>query len=200
MKKILVTGLVALALMMGTGSAMALLLTDATTDVGSIDTLLFSTSLKNSGEQTELDWVNDILELSGDEMYLSFIKDTNSADPWTWYATDTAGIFAYELQSVPVHFLIKTGVIKVDGEKTDTHFLYSNEAGTGWAVIDLSELGVTDLTKIAKLSHLDEFGDTTVSQPPPFDSAPVPEPATMLLFGTGLAGLLSSKLRKKNKG
>jgi len=31
-------------------------------------------------------------------------------------------------------------------------------------------------------------------------TAPVPEPATMLLFGTGLAGLMGSKFRKKKSG
>ena len=31
------------------------------------------------------------------------------------------------------------------------------------------------------------------------ESTPVPEPATMLLFGTGLAGLVGSRLRRRKK-
>lgn len=31
------------------------------------------------------------------------------------------------------------------------------------------------------------------------NTAPIPEPATILLFGTGLAGLIGTRLRKKKK-
>lgn len=39
-------------------------------------------------------------------------------------------------------------------------------------------------------------GSVTISDPPPAGPSPVPEPATVLLFGSGLAGLISLRRRK----
>ncbi|MBW6510396.1 MAG: hypothetical protein K0A94_12740, partial [Desulfuromonadales bacterium] len=63
MKKILVS-LVAMMFLVS-GSAFAIAIDGGTyggTDVGGVDTLLASTELSNSGQQTETDWVNSIID------------------------------------------------------------------------------------------------------------------------------------------
>lgn len=45
----------------------------------------------------------------------------------------------------------------------------------------------------------EDFGNLVYEPGQGGGGAPVPEPATMLLFGTGLAGLVGSRLRKKGK-
>ncbi len=215
MKKILVAGLTSLALIMGAGSAMALSIVGGTydgTDVGAIDTIFMSTYLANSGEQTELDWVNTVLGLSEENMYTSFIKDENLGEDWSNVASpdqsvtaSNSGIWAYALASEPApeYFLIKTGKLKNSTPDTlalntlalntlahNTFLLTNvgNEGNIDWAVVDLAAMGIENITNIKKFSHLDEFGAT-----------PIPEPSVTILLGTCLACFAGLRLRRKKK-
>gem|GEM_PF-5038884 len=67
MRNILLSGVAGL-LMMNAESAMALYINDGT-DVGSVDTLYAQTTLSNSGDTVEIDWVNGVLGLTGDDAY-----------------------------------------------------------------------------------------------------------------------------------
>lgn len=129
-----------------------------------------------------------------------------------WQEVDGSGgdQWALDLQSDGGYFYIKTGEIKlVDGSGNNVnlsasvpeHFLYANNSSSNWAVVSFDEIiysinvylaQITELDitvkslEIDKFSHLGELGGT-----------PIPEPASMLLFGVGIAGLAG--LRKRNR-
>ncbi len=152
--------------------------------VGSIDDLLYSTTLANSGEQTEIDWINSNLGTfytTDDYSQVDVI-----AGDWS-VVDDNSGVFAYELATPTDYFLVKIGANS--GSSFDT-FLFDNLASMYWAVINLDDMGFNgkNILNIGKVSHLGVI-----------DGTPVPEPATMLLFGTGLAGLAGMIRRRKEK-
>jgi hypothetical protein len=158
-------------------------------DVGSLDLFVDSTNLANSGFATERDWIADALNVNVNTITYSQLA-SSGASAWEAVTGEPAGqnLYAFDFQafgvSNPDFFLIKTGNLQVTTHDT---FLYDNIANLRYGVIDLNQFGPDFVIEVGKISHVGTVGG---GNPPP--PSPVPEPASLLLFGSGLAAVAYS--------
>lgn len=183
-------------------------------DVGAIDPMIAAAHLSSSGNAAETAWITSIVG-TGFTIDFKYEIDTTepdfTGDQFIWVnngfdvvtqandlgLTGTSDEYAWNLPYKNGYFYVKTG------NGTYKHWLFQNTPSTNWGTIVLGG-AYNDVTT------MDRFGNTTI-QDIIFDvkdihsishigsgGTPVPEPATMFLFGIGVAGLVGSRLRKKN--
>jgi len=155
--------------------------------VGTVDTLLFSTTLADSGSATEAAWIASVLGVSVGS--INYTQLTNSGGSyWTQVTGGAAGLWAFDFDAAgvkkPANFLVKLG------NTTSSHFLFQNNASPEWGVIDLGSFTPSSgNVTISSVSHVGAAG--TVS---------IPEPASLSLLLFGLAGLGVRTYRKRDRG
>jgi hypothetical protein len=189
LKKGLASALVVLGMLglSGVASASAYTINGGATDVGVLDVLTASATLADSGDATELAWIQGVLGSS----YTMTKFDVTDND-WT-LADETTSVYATDLGlDAGDYFFIKLGN---RSGLPDTHFLFENMDMLAWAVIDLETsfdnffTGDIDvaLKNIGKVSHIGNVGGTPA----------VPLPAAAWLFGSALLGFMGFSVRRR---
>lgn len=162
---------------------------DNSTNVGDLDTLKAASNFSEwgslgisgngSGQEAETSWVNYALGTTD----VTYEVKTESVSVTTVDFEPSIG--AFELKKAPEYFLVKDGRQNTDN---NTHWLFENTASLDWGVVDFEALfGSNWNNEGFTISHVTEFvGDI-----------PVPEPGTLALIVTGIAGLFAARRTRK---
>lgn len=141
-------------------------------EVGGLDILIANSTLDNSGEKTEIEWLKG---LRGDSVTLSQHYDSSGSD---WFEVDgESNVFYTSLIQTPQYFVLKFG----DGDlDMYSHYLFENKGDLSFAVFDLAGLGI-DLSEnqnvsIGRISHVREYNPVTTT------TTLIPEPIMISLF------------------
>lgn len=189
-KTISMLGLTALMTLACVGSASALTIGGGATEVGALDNLMTSSSLADYGNQTVIDWVSGQV---GSTVTMSASND----GPLVWNAVDgNDGFYAYALSTAPAYFVVKTGT--PPGITNDIH-LFENLPDMDWGVINLMAMGFDQATGPLAFTNTEVISFVREFDGGDGGTTPIPEPATMLLFGSGLASLAGLRRRKMNQ-
>lgn len=184
------TAIAAAALVAIGASAQAYTIDSGAIDVGGLDTLLGqvgnvkSADGKNN-EEKEAAWASSVLGFD-----VTFDSKNDSVADDMVQVDGESSLFALDFGSGDdiFYYLFKTGNGSADGSRV---FLFGNEIGMDWAVIDLQEMGFGSRITASKLSHM------TVLDGGAAETVSVPEPAAVVLFAIGLLGLVVARRRQQ---
>jgi hypothetical protein len=181
MRNYLIGTVVLFGLLLVARPGLALMLADST-EVGSIDDLIAQSSNIGNSDAEELAWINQ--EAGTNYELANFIK--MDFTPYLQPVYDNSvvldDVYAFALNYNPHYYLLKIG----NGLGVDVHYLYRNVEEFGWGVIDFYSIFQGANYDLMVVSHTS-------------GTAPVPEPATILLISTGLVGFAGTRIRKRFK-
>jgi hypothetical protein len=142
------------------------------TVVGAVDTLLDEQQgpfVRGAGSTAgETAWVNG--QIADQATYLM----KSATVPM--FATNQAGVYAFQLMDAPTHFLVKNAILRC---------LFINEGLTQWGVIRTGGIDPRINLPAKTISHVSEFMVASFTTP----AEEVPAAGSAWLLLTGLAGL-----------
>ena len=209
MKRRLLIGLVVGVFLIGIASTSKAVLIEAawTAEVSLLQGL---DAVSIFGSESTISW--SVVYDNGSDYYTKYYDDPSPwsqtytiADLWSGYIYLSDATFTFTDTRITDFFALNT--------TTNTHKYSYQSAWPGFTANDyyrygalldvtayndsLSGSGQIRIVNADQSTQIVYLKDVTFTEAPVGD--PVPEPATMLLFGTGLVGLVGSRFRKKNK-